>query len=104
MDFWNALIITAEVALAFLAGIIFGRRAEPGRLFHRHRMTVVARTWAPPPDSERRMQGDSEFLSRIMMGCTTYVIGCECGKTDKIEAVGREDRGVVEVKFREAKR
>lgn len=69
--------------------------------FHRHRLSILTKTYAAPYDAERRLQGDLAFLSKVLMGCTTYVVGCDCGKIMTVEALGREDRGAVEVKFRE---
>jgi hypothetical protein len=70
---------------------------------HRHDFRFVARTYAPPCGAAVS-SNDVKLISMVAMGTTSYLWMCSCGERRMETLLGREDRGVVEVKFSEVKR
>jgi hypothetical protein len=73
-------------------------------MFHQHDFKVVARTYAEALPLEHRINAEPETILTLRMGVTTHLLACACGDTNTIRMLGREDRGVMDIKFSEVKR
>jgi hypothetical protein len=59
-------------------------------VFHfRHRWARTAIFYAEPVPESSRVRGSYEFVKEIMMGVTTIVDTCSCGKRKSSKYLGR---------------
>lgn len=73
--------------------------------FHRHLFRLSTRCFSGTvPETMAIHGGDGDFQRAMRFGITTHVYLCACGETKKVEAWGREERGVMEIKFSEVKK
>lgn len=73
-------------------------------IFHKHDFKQVARTFAEPIPHEQRINGDAELIKALRFGVTEITFLCACGDYVQVESYGREDRGAMEIKFREVEK
>ena len=73
-------------------------------MFHQHDFKRVSSTFGAPVPIDQRISGTPDLIKVLRFGMTTMTFLCPCGDLMKVESLGREERGVLDIKFSEVKR